>query len=231
MKYIVFDIETAPQDKERLLSQMPPFDPTEVKVGNIKDPELIKAKVEGAKAKYEQDYIDKAALSALTGQVCAIGYAFEDGTDLRTVSPVEYSEKDLIEDFWILWKNHNDGHGVTTFIGHNIYEFDLPFLVRRSWTLDIKVPHEVFSRRGGRTFWNDLFIDTRTAWTMGSKEGLSNLDVLGRCLVGQGKNGDGALFHTLLNGSTEDFTKAMEYLKNDLKLTQAIALKMGLIQT
>lgn len=230
MKHIIFDIETAPLNRERLLSQLPPFDPADVKVGNIKDPELIKAKIEGAKAKYEQDYIDKAALSALTGSVCAIGYLFEDGCRLSNVGGGG-SEADLITEFWRLWSDHNDGHGVTKFIGHNIYDFDLPFLVRRSWTLGIRVPYTAMTYYKGRVQWHDTFIDTRTVWLMGNREGISNLDALARALLGQGKNGDGAQFHTLLNGSKEDWEKAMAYLKNDLEMTYNIAGMMGLIQT
>lgn len=225
MKHIIFDIETAPQDTDKLLANLSPFNPEEVKVGNIKDPELIKAKIASAKEKHEKDYIAKAALSAATGRVVAIGLKFEDGWEMVS-STDEANEHKLLEQFWALFTKHNDGHGVTDFIGHNIYDFDLPFLVRRSWVKGVKVPYGIYTHKGNRTFWNDHFVDTRSAWMLGQREGLSNLDLLGRLLHGAGKNGDGAQFYELM---LTDPQKAKEYLHNDLVLTEAIAKKIGLM--
>ena len=37
---IIFDVETGPLSEAELAAALPPFDPNEVKVGNIKDPEI-----------------------------------------------------------------------------------------------------------------------------------------------------------------------------------------------
>ncbi len=66
MKTIVFDIETGPLPESELVALVPPFDPAEVKTGNIKDPEKIAAKIAEAEANHRCDFFDKAALDPLT---------------------------------------------------------------------------------------------------------------------------------------------------------------------
>lgn len=73
MKTIFFDIETGPLPENELAALMPPFDPSEVKTGNIKDPEKIAAKIAEAEVNHKRDFIEKAALDPLTGRVVAIG--------------------------------------------------------------------------------------------------------------------------------------------------------------
>src|SRR5688572_8585619 len=62
---ITFDIETAPLPDE----QIAPFVPEFSAPSNYKDPEKIKAYIEGEKVKW----LEQAALSPLTGRVVAIG--------------------------------------------------------------------------------------------------------------------------------------------------------------
>ena len=77
---VFFDIETGPLDRDTLASQLPPFDPAEVKVGNIKDPALIAAKIESARSNHEAQFFAKAALSPATGKV----------GDVRSATTTEY---------------------------------------------------------------------------------------------------------------------------------------------
>ena len=73
MNTIVFDIETGPLPESELAAVMPPFDPAEVKTGNLKDPEKVAAKIAEAEANHRRDFFDKAALDPLTGRVVAVG--------------------------------------------------------------------------------------------------------------------------------------------------------------
>ena len=41
MKTIFFDVETAPLPESELAAMVPPFDPAEVRTGNLKDPDKI----------------------------------------------------------------------------------------------------------------------------------------------------------------------------------------------
>lgn len=248
---IVFDIETIPQPENVLLESMPPFDEADVKLGNLKDPALIKAKLEGAREKHKSDYIAKAALSPVTGEVAAIGFSFvphdprtpveEQGHatplyirgDLYRVDPNDptingpQTEAELLEAFWDLWR-HFFQRERCSWIGHNILDFDLPFLVNRSRILGIAIPFGVLDHHRGRVYFSSRFVDTRTHWLLGRKatETPSSLDLVSRAFGLGGKSGSGADFARLLK---EQPDQAIAYLVQDLTLTKTVALRMGLI--
>ena len=69
---IYFDIETGPMPLSELV--IPPFVASDVKLGNIKNPDLIAEKIQRAEETHVSDYIRGAALDALSGQVLCIGY-------------------------------------------------------------------------------------------------------------------------------------------------------------
>ena len=73
MQTIVFDLETGPLAESELSALLPPFDPAEVKTGNLKDPAKIAEKIAEAEANHRRDFIERAALDPLTGRVVAIG--------------------------------------------------------------------------------------------------------------------------------------------------------------
>ena len=73
MHTIFFDIETGPLPEGELAALLPPFDPAEVKTGNIKDPAKIAEKIREAEEAHRRDFFDRAALDPLTGRVLAIG--------------------------------------------------------------------------------------------------------------------------------------------------------------
>ena len=79
----------------------------------------------------------KAALSPTTGRVLVIGYygtskgkaLFDNGAGREAI---------VIELFWKKFTQmKRDGRSM---VGLNIFQFDLPFLVTRSWILDVEIP-------------------------------------------------------------------------------------------
>lgn len=230
---IIFDIETAPQPADVLESQIPAFDPSEVKTGNLKDPALIAAKIAQAEERHRTDFFDRAALSPATGQVAAIGIVIkqfdQDDTQIVSSEATVFAdqaggEAQAIQHLWDIVRQFATKR--STFIGHNIYDFDLPFLVNRSRILDVKLPPGLFQYSRQRIYFTDQFVDTRTLWLMGRKpsDSPSSLD---HCCSAFGlgqKNGSGKDFARML---VEDRTKAEEYLRNDLKLTFDLARRMG----
>jgi len=248
---IAFDIETGPLDEEIVLARSNPFehpdppgefDESSVKLGRMKDPEKIAAKIadererhKQAVANYEADRakaeaawkveaISKAALSPLTGQVLAIGYKSEKGYASQVVGS-NRTEADLLAHFWKRYKAcRSSGRYMS---GHNIHGFDLPFLVRRSWMLDVSVPDTVISKD---RFWDDrVFKDTKKVWGCGKNDwaGLDNLSV---CFGGPSKpeGVHGGMFSDLFKGTKEERRQALEYLENDLEMTYFVAQKLGI---
>lgn len=160
---VVFDIETGPLPDEvlrerfvfkpeqvkdyGLLSQE--FDPSSVKMGNLKDPEKIRAKLDAAREDFETrraaakavfdvaepqqfaEFKSRAALSALTGRVLAFGFQGKCETAPTIYHLDAYqSEKDFMQTIVDVIRDFQSQG--TCLCGHNIRKFDLPFLFQRA---------------------------------------------------------------------------------------------------
>lgn len=246
MDLVCFDTETEglPEADIRASSEpYPAFDPTAVKYGNLK-PENRAAKLEEKRltwveeeATYWKEKVDRAALSAMTGRVLAIGYDDSDGTqDIDAVGDVNRfaidaganTEHDVITRFFAVVVASRQGASYKL-VGFNSGEFDLPFIVRRALILGLKVPQGLLPTGSSRFYWPSWFIDLRDIWTFGAK-GQSDLrhGKLGQItrLMGLGeKNGDGADFARLWRDpATREQARA--YLLQDLQLTRKLAERL-----
>ena len=65
---LFFDIESGPQPDAYLSTVLPAFNPEDVKLGNIKDPEKIAAKIEEARCNHFTNFKANAALDAKYGK-------------------------------------------------------------------------------------------------------------------------------------------------------------------
>jgi len=226
---ISFDIETEPLPEKELLEMLPEFDESSVKVGNLKDPTKIKAKIDAAKESHQQRFVEKAALSATTGRVLAVGY-YDSETAKFVIDAVhgKSTEQSVIASFWTAAHKARMQHD--TLVGLNIFDFDLPFLMRRSWILDIDVPGWVIIQD---RYFTDYFIDLRRKWLCGQnpQQTLSSFAELGRAFGTGGKNVEdvsGADFHRMFHGTEQEKAKAIEYLKNDVRQPVRWAHSMGI---
>ncbi len=220
MNTIFFDIETAPLPEAELAALVPPFDPAEVKTGNLKDPDKITAKIAEAEANHRREFFDRAALDPLTGRVLAIGlYEFDSsgqGGVFRILGRED--EAGLLSEFWDALRGEMGR--VNTAVGFNIFAFDLPFLIRRSWKHRLKVPLGI--RRG--RYWGDQLVDLRDLWQLGDRQARGSLDSIAKHLGVGAKNGDGKAFAGLWQS---DRASAEAYLRNDLELTVKVAEVLG----
>lgn len=252
---IAWDIETGPLPTHILAELCPPFEPPPhpgefnpslVKLGNLKDEakraakikeshaahaaavESYSADIARAKDEHFAKFCERAALDPTTGQVLAIGFLAMDNNRKIVIDTIDddpnceagSEEFLLLNSFWSRYvKFRNAGRKM---IGCNILNFDLPFLVRRSWILGVDIPSTF---RNGRYF-DPLFCDIRDAWLCGQRwsDCESSLNAIARALGCGEKNGSGADFASLY---TADREAAMVYLRNDLELTAACAARMG----
>ena len=256
---MVFDIETGPVASDELedLFEFDPtslkehdllgaeFDPASVKLGNLKDKQKIKDKIEAERQKFDRakagaetaieqareeawlKLVDRAALSPLTGQVLAIGVWWSSGSP----EPALYlqgedgfeSETNLLTEWWDLVRDaiRTDSR----LIGFNSDAFDLPFLVRRSWKLGVVVPPEVLV--AGR--WHRCFVDLMKLWACGVYGERVSMDRLAAYFGCTRKNGEAAEFARLFHGTDEERKQAVEYLRNDLRMTLDVADRMNVI--
>jgi hypothetical protein len=254
---VIFDIETGPLPDEQLQEIIPAFDvrsfpkplefnPALVKYGNTKDEakRAIKLAEEAAKhekavadydrdlenkiADYWQEQTEKAALSALTGEVLAIGYlgAKEAIDHVGENSKGEIvTERMLLSRFWSQYRAlRKDSRKM---IGYSIAFFDIPFMVQRSWILGVSVPDTVFTFPS--RYLEPTFIDLAQVWSASARGQFVKLDTICRAMGVPGKpaginGGDFArLFH---DPSTRQ--EAIDYLSGDLRMTQTVAQRVGL---
>lgn len=206
---IIFDIETGPLPANELI--IPPFDPSQVKVGNIKNPDLIAERIQKAEETHAADYIKNAALDALTGQVLCIAYRFKhDATAI--ISSDADGEKAMLQQFWTLLTALERNPQL---VGFNIRSFDLPFLIKRSWKHRLSPPYWL---RNGR-YWNDLVLDLRDVWQLGDSRAHGSLGAISRHLGLGDKTGSGADFHRLWQ---TDRQAAIAYAIQDVELTSKV---------
>lgn len=222
------------------------FTPDSVKTGNTKDPDKIRAKIEEARvahslakekakqdlkdaqAKHRADFEGKAALSAITGRVLAYGWGV--GRTVEIVAPglgqqasatsPEHSDQCELEVLDTFWEGYREAsRNGDKMVGWNIFGFDLPFLVQRSWVHGVDVPHCVL--QDGR-FWNPLFVDLMKVWSCGAYGSFTKLDAVAKLfgLAGKTEGVTGADFARLY---IESPNEAVAYLKQDVLLTAEIA--------
>lgn len=257
MSIIAFDIETGSLPVERLREILPPFDPASlgphpgifkseaVKVGNLKDAKKIAEKIELAKAAHDKsiaEYDDKlangepaywqaiaddAALSAITGQVVAIGYQGKKETLHVAIDGV--TESQLLTQFWKIYQQGRAER--RSLVGFNIKGFDVPFIAQRSWMIGVEVPSTITTATG---YLDPVFIDLAERWKVGNrgawgKPGYGTLDTITKSLgiAGKPDNCKGAEFAAKLYGSPEDRAIALSYLSSDLRMTIEVAARLG----
>jgi hypothetical protein len=206
---LFYDIETGPSPESEIAHFMPEFEAP----SNYKDEAKIAAFIEEKR----QKWLEEAPLYANRGQVLAIGIR-QDG-EFFFISDSE-GEAHLLSTFWNLIAP--DGYVQNPIIGFNSNRFDLPFLIRRSWKLGVKVPVALMQGR----YLNSLCIDLMERWQCGDRQASISLDSLAKFFGFAGKNGEGKYFHQLWKS---DPVAAVAYLENDLLLTEQCARAMGVV--
>lgn len=256
MALLICDIETGPLPDELLRTCLPPFeapphpgefDERAVKYGNLKDEAKRAAKleecraahnqavaeyglaVEAARVKHWEEGVAKAALSPITGCVVAIGY-FNQVKDVIGIDGVDEGELPLDEASILakFWQTYEACKAKGVIIaGWNFTGFDVPFIVKRSWLHGIDTPSDLFDRSG--RYLSPTFLDLMARFGVGKWGDNCRLDVAARFFGVGEKNGDGKEFAKLWLAGGEDRERAREYLANDLRMTAAVARRMGMV--
>ena len=98
---------------------------------NYKDQEKIAAYV----AEKQAETLKTAALDPDYGKIIAIAMTGDLDLEPIVIDYHDYNEKQLLEQFWLYYEECN-GYSC----GYNIIGFDLPYIMRRSFDLGLKVP-------------------------------------------------------------------------------------------
>lgn len=98
-----------------------------------------------------EEFVEKTGFDGAFGRVLVIAYAIDDGP-VKCLSNIE-NEKEVIEKFWDV------ASGVDIFVGHNIRDFDLPFILQRSVILGVKPTWQLFEEPGVPKYKMNKFLD------------------------------------------------------------------------
>lgn len=131
----------------------------------------------------QESYKNKAAIFAEFGKIVCIsvGIAYWDKESgqhkIRLKSFAQASEKDLLQAFCELINKHYANPLTHALGGHNIKEFDVPFICRRLIINNLKLP-DILKISGKKPWELNHFVDTMDMWKFGDWKSYTSLKLL-----------------------------------------------------
>jgi hypothetical protein len=173
----------------------------------------------------------KLALSGEMGRVLAIGVIVERDNEIlhrgiigrdRATRLFHLDEARTLNGFWRLLKDFNTERDLI--IGHNVFDFDLSFLYKRSIIHRVRPPVRLsFARYRSRPIY-----DTMCEWNQWSFKGRISLDRLAKALGLESSKGQGIdgsrIYDYFCAGCHEEIA---DYCMRDVELVRAIYRRMN----
>jgi 3'-5' exonuclease len=184
---------------------------------------------DGRKARDGAKIVDEHSRTALSGdfgRILCVGFADDDGrggvsygclgwNDSR--QQLMYDERQLLTDFWELMRGFRTS--VDRLVGHNLFDFDLKFIYKRSVVHGVKPSVELSFAR----YRNQPLYDTMCEWERWGYGSKISLDRLARILSLQSSKTDavdgsrvGELF------AAGEHKVIRDYCLRDVELTRSI---------
>ncbi len=195
---LFFDIETIPSADEHKEAHL----------------EILKKKSMSTN-KSDDEIHRMTSFEGTFGRICCIGIIKEVNGKETLKEVYSGTEKEILEKFWITAKD------VDRFIGHNIWEFDLPFIFQRSIINGIKPRILNFAR-----YRNVPIYDTMKEWSLWSFEKNQKLDTLAKVLglpTSKDEMDGSMVWDYFQEGRIEEICK---YCMKDVELTRKVYKKM-----
>lgn len=171
----------------------------------------------------DESYRQNAAIYAEFGKIICISLGIFSAGIFKIKSFYGDNESALLIEFIELLKKVKV---TTSFCGHNIKEFDLPYIGRRLLANSITLP-KLLDIQGLKP-WEITHVDTMQLWKFGDYKNYTSLDLLAHVLdVPTSKNDiDGSLVgqvYWLENG----LQRIVEYCQRDVLATANVYLRMN----
>lgn len=103
-------------------------------------------------------------------------YQQEDVWKLRLKSIINHDERQLLQEFSEMITRFVAYNQQLVFCGHNIKEFDIPFISRRMLINSMQIP--TVMNMSGKKPWENLHIDTLELWKFGDYKNYTSLSLL-----------------------------------------------------
>lgn len=118
---------------------------------------------------------ERAGIYAEFGKVVCVSAAFIREGKLYVKSYASHIEKEILSAFAELVAKHF-GTAECRLCGHNLKEFDLPYLCRRMIVNGVPIPKTM--NLMGRKSWDNMHIDTLDMWKFGDYKHYTSLELL-----------------------------------------------------
>jgi len=130
----------------------------------------------------EGAYVEKAGIYAEFGKIICIsvGIVFRDkdkSLKLRLKTFANHNEKKLLEDFNQMLAQYYPDPSRMYFCGHNIKEFDIPYMCRRMIINYLKLP-PTMNIAGKKPWETKHLLDTMELWKFGDRKSWTSLKLL-----------------------------------------------------
>ncbi len=130
-------------------------------------------------------YEQRAGVMAEFSKIVCISMGYFKKTEtndwqLRIKSFCEDDEKKILEEFTVAIRKMEAVNPQWSFAGHNIKEFDIPFLCRRMLINGIKIPRSLDFQN--MKPWETNIVDTFQYWRFGDYKNFTSLNLLAACL-------------------------------------------------
>ena len=158
--------------------------------------------------------LGKGALDALSGRIVCIAMLIDDGVCLTELAIAGEDEAQILTEFW------GTIHPTDVVVGHNVLEFDIPFIRQRSWIHSIRPSRAMDLRK----YYTVDVQDTMQMWSnWGFKKSVS-LDTLSGALGCGQKTGHGMdVAHWW---ATRDLDSIKAYCLEDVRLTYRVYCRL-----
>ena len=180
--------------------------------------ELIKSFWEESRKRYDtketkgindfDTYFRNTSFQGEFGRILCVGYAIDD----KPTEILSGDEKMILQKFWVIAKDAD------LFIGHNIMDFDLRFIYKRSIINKVRPSKELSFAR----YRNNPIYDTMCEWEKWGARGTSlhKLSIVLGVESPKEEGIDGSkVYDYFLAGKTEEILK---YCKRDVEATRAV---------
>ncbi len=133
----------------------------------------------------EESYADRAGIMAEFGRVVCIsaGYFYREKNEeifFKIKSIAGNDELELLKNFFNLVEKFREKRPRFSFAGHNIKEFDIPFICRRTMANQMQIPG--FLQFSGMKPWEVNMVDTLQFWKFGDHKNYTSLSLLAAVL-------------------------------------------------
>ncbi|MEI2694316.1 MAG: 3'-5' exonuclease [Saprospiraceae bacterium] len=179
----------------------------------------------------DQLYHDKAAIYAEFGKIVCIGLGFFHKGQLRITTLCGDDEAELIEKFFQIVQSHFNNPDKHFICGHNIKEFDVPYICRRALINGIALP-ALFNISSKKPWELKYLLDTLDMWKFGDQKNYVSLELLTACfnLETSKSDIDGSMVGKVYY-EDHDLKRIGEYCSRDVWVTANVFLKMSLKET